>query len=375
MPNALITPNMNLPNPVPGVDPGPDYAENIQSCMNQIDQHNHSAGQGIQIQPNGLNISSDLPFNGNNATLLNSVRLVSLATPLTNVAPDIGCLYVSGNELYFNDYSGGNQVQITLNGTVNATSSGIASGTATAAFVAGTLVVKSSSTSFANIDMQSAVLSNNGNLTNQLTLQAPILSSSYDITLPTIPVVTNLMTLDTSGNMAAVTNVDNLTIEIVSNNLQLKNQGITQAKLAPRATGSTVPAGGVGTAAQSVTYSISGSSESDVPGMVVVITTTGRPVHVGIMATSGNNSLVEATRTSNTPRVRVGFSRDNSTFFGYGEISVFTNAVAQVIQVPGSSFSAIDFVAAGTYTYRVRLNAASGTDATIAGCTLVVYEL
>lgn len=205
MANIITTPNMNLPNPVPGVDPGIDYAKNNFSSFNQIDQHNHSSGQGVQIQPNGINISSDLPFNSNNATLLKSVRFSALIAPLANTAPNTACLYVSGNELYYNDTTGGNQIQITLNGTVNATSSGISSGTATAAFSAGTLVVKSSSTSFANIDMQSAILSNNGNLTNQLTLQAPILSSSYAITLPILPAQTNVMTLDTSGNMGSIT--------------------------------------------------------------------------------------------------------------------------------------------------------------------------
>ena len=184
MANFNITPNMNLPNPVPGVDPGPDYANNLEAALNQIDQHNHSVGQGVLIQPNGLNINSDLPFGGNNATLLNSVRFISLLAPLPSVAPNIGCLYVSGNELYYNDYFGGHQIQITSNGTINATSSGISSGTASAVFSAGTLVVKSSATSFANIDMQSAILANNGNLINQLTLQAPVLSSSYAITLP-----------------------------------------------------------------------------------------------------------------------------------------------------------------------------------------------
>lgn len=199
-----MTPNMNLPNPVPGQDTGPDYAENIQSSLNIVDQHNHSAGQGVQIQPNGLNISSDLPFNSNNAVTLRSVRFTSQSVVLSGTS-DVACLYVVGNELYYNDYTGGNNIQITLNGAINATSSGIASGTATAAFSAGVLVVKSSSTSFANIDMKSAILSNSGNLTNQLTLQAPTLSSSYDITLPTIPAQTNVMTLDVSGNMGSAT--------------------------------------------------------------------------------------------------------------------------------------------------------------------------
>jgi hypothetical protein len=232
MANFNVTPNMQLPNPVPGVDPGPDYASNLQSCMNIIDQHNHTTGQGVQIVPAAININADLPFNSNNAISLRSVRFVSQSSPIANSAPNVGILYVSGNELWYNDYTGGNQVQITTNGQINATSSGIASGTATAAFSAGTLVVKSSSTSFANVDLQSVLLSNAGNLTNQLTLLAPTLSSSYDLTLPVVPSVTSIMALDSSGNISAPYTVDNSTIVIASNVIKVASQGITATQIA-----------------------------------------------------------------------------------------------------------------------------------------------
>src|SRR5271165_1148795 len=138
-----LTPLMNLPNPNPGADPGPDYAQNIQACYNIIDGHNHSAGSGNQINPSGININADLPFGSNNATLLRSVRLIAQGSPLSG-AQDLGCLYVAGVDLYYNDESG-NQVQITSAGAVNATSSGIVSGSATASFSGGVLVVNQAS--------------------------------------------------------------------------------------------------------------------------------------------------------------------------------------------------------------------------------------
>ena len=131
MANYLVTPNMQLPNPVAGVDPGPDYADNIQSSFDIIDGHNHSAGNGVLINPNGLNINADLPFGGNNATALRSSRFIPQPAPLS-LATDLGCLYVSGVDLYYND-GNGNQIKITASGTVNATSSGIVSGSASAA--------------------------------------------------------------------------------------------------------------------------------------------------------------------------------------------------------------------------------------------------
>lgn len=198
---ATNSPNMNLPVSSVGVDSGLNWETNLNASLSIIDQHNHSAGQGVQIQPNGLNINSDLPFGSNNATLLRSTRF-SPQNSVLILASDIGCLYVVGNELYYNDVTGGHQIQLTSGGLVNATSSGISSGTASAAFSAGTLVVKSSSTSGADILSQSLILTNAGNLTNQLTLEAPTLTGSYTITLPSIPVSTSFTTIDTSGNIS-----------------------------------------------------------------------------------------------------------------------------------------------------------------------------
>jgi hypothetical protein len=193
---------MGFPISSIGTDSGLNWETNLNAALTVIDGHNHSPGSGQQIQPNGININADLTFNSNNAIALRAARFTPQASPIANAGADVGEIYVSGNELYYNDVSGGNQVKLTSNGSVNATSSGIASGTATAAFSAGTLVVKSSSSSYGNVALQSVVLANSGNLTNQLTLQAPTLSSSYALTLPTIPGALSFMTLDASGNMA-----------------------------------------------------------------------------------------------------------------------------------------------------------------------------
>lgn len=84
------SPNMNLPVPIPGITPGPAWAQYLAQSLNQIDSHNHSFGQGVQIQPNGLNISSDLTFNGNNATQLRTTRFSPQASPIGNASPDVG---------------------------------------------------------------------------------------------------------------------------------------------------------------------------------------------------------------------------------------------------------------------------------------------
>lgn len=217
---------MNLTIPGVGTENSPQWATDINASLSAIDSHNHSSGEGVQITPNGLNINADLAFQDNNATTLRSARFTPQLSVLTG-ALDVGCLYVVNNELYYNDVTGGHNVQLTLNGVVNATSSGISSGTATAAFAAGVLVVKSSSSSGADILMQSVVLTNSGNLTNQLTLQAPTLSGSITETLPSIPASQSFMTIDASGNMAAYAPVANgITGSNVVSNINLPGTSV-----------------------------------------------------------------------------------------------------------------------------------------------------
>jgi hypothetical protein len=204
MSNFILTPLMNLPNPVPGTDPGPDYADNLEACFDIIDGHNHSVGSGNQINPSGIVINADLPFASNNATLLRSVRFIAQGSPLSG-AQDLGCLYEAGVDLYYNDGSG-NQVRITSGGTVNATSSGIVSGTASAAFSSGTLVVDQNTNTPGNIQAGSILIGNNVVSSNFVTLSAhSSLASNYNIVLPLLPPsVTSTVEIDTSGNMTSV---------------------------------------------------------------------------------------------------------------------------------------------------------------------------
>lgn len=226
MANFTISPNMNLVLPTPGKEPGPLYATDIDSSFTIIDGHDHTPGNGVLITPAGMNINSALQFNGNNLATVNSAEFNNLVSPLPGISPNLATVYVSGGELYYND-AAGNQVKITASGTVNATSSSISNGTASAAFVGGVLVVKSTALSAANIFVQSVIFTNPGNLTNQLTLSAPTLGSSYGLQLPLIPGSTSFMTLDTSGNMSTVS----LSGQLTTSNLS-PTAGILASQLA-----------------------------------------------------------------------------------------------------------------------------------------------
>src|SRR5262245_57542835 len=80
---ATTSPNMGLTVPVSGTTPCPDWADYLNNSLNIIDQHNHSSGQGVQIQPNGLDISSDLTFQENSATDLKQTLFTPQAAVLT----------------------------------------------------------------------------------------------------------------------------------------------------------------------------------------------------------------------------------------------------------------------------------------------------
>lgn len=230
------SPNMNLPVPIPGVTPGPQWAQDVVSSLNQIDSHNHSFGQGVLIQPNGMNINTDLTFNSNDATLLRTVRFDPQSAPITSAAPDVGAIYVSGNELYYNDVSGGNSVKITTNGSVNSGAgsiTGLPSGTASASYAGGTFIWQSATNTAANMDAGSYILRNATISSNGLTLQPPpAMAANYAITLPTLPITTNIMSMDQLGNIAAAINVDNSTLQLSANTLAVKSGGIAATQIA-----------------------------------------------------------------------------------------------------------------------------------------------
>ncbi len=204
MPNIIITPKMNLPNPVVSTDPGPDYGNNIYASFVLVDQHNHTPGYGAQIPPGGLDINSDLTFQSNNATNVRSVRFTDQGSPLALVT-DIGCIYESNGDLWYND-SSGTQIRITATGAVNATISALVSGLNRASFIANQLVVESDSSNSTpgNIVVGSVLLGNNLPSSNFLTLEPPnAMPTNYTLTLPSLPANTQVLQIDSSGNITA----------------------------------------------------------------------------------------------------------------------------------------------------------------------------
>jgi len=216
---------MNLPVPVVGVDPGPDWATQINNCMALIDSHTHATGSGVQINPSGIDINADLSFAGNNLTLVRSTRFQNQTSTLSGVA-DLNCAYSSGTggDLYYNDGSG-NKIRITQSGSIVGTTGSIGGlvSPASATYVPAnqTFVWQSAANTAANLDCGSVILRNITVSSYGLTLAPPSsLALNYTITLPTIPAVSNnFLTMDTSGNIASNIKLDNSTLVNSSNTI------------------------------------------------------------------------------------------------------------------------------------------------------------
>ncbi len=206
--SILLSANMSLPVPIVGVEPGPQFASDINDCLAIIDNHNHAPGSGVQIDPTGLNINADLEMNSNNLTEIRSLRLEEQVAPIGD-ASDLGCVYNSGGDLYFNDALG-NQIQITANGAVAGTPGSIANlvAPASASYVSATetFVWESDVNTPANMDMGSAIIRKVAASSAGIEVAAPAgLASDYTITLPVAaPGSTSFLGMDSSGNVSAV---------------------------------------------------------------------------------------------------------------------------------------------------------------------------
>ena len=78
------TPNMNLQLPIVSTTEGPDWASLLNSAFAVIDNHDHSDGKGVNVTPAGLNIATDLTFNGNGAISLGYTGFTQSSAPVTN---------------------------------------------------------------------------------------------------------------------------------------------------------------------------------------------------------------------------------------------------------------------------------------------------
>jgi hypothetical protein len=383
---VVLSPNMSLPVPIPGVTTGPDWANDINSSLNIIDQHDHSAGNGVRINPSGININADFPMNGNNITSIKTLRFTPQVSPITSAAPNVGALYVAGNELYYNDATGGNQVKITTNGSVNSGAgsiTGLPSGTASASYSGGTFIWQSATNTPANMDFGSAIYRNIVANSKGLTLNPPnAMGADYSVTLPppNSSGGTVFLSYDTSGNMGLG---PLLAGGIVGSNIA--SATITEDKLAPRPSGTA--AGNISTSATINTTINPNNTPTDITNATVTLTTTGRPVVLAFMPIQQSTTIgsllqssisigaIGGSGGSGDTRYGLAVLRGTTAIAGANNGQVVSNNSFQVVN-PTSQLYVLDNVAAGTYTWKVQIfSGSTNVGLVFANVVLVAYEL
>lgn len=357
---SYITPNMNLIVPVPTREPSPDWAYDLNASLTILDQHTHASGSGVLITPSALNINADLPLTSHNLTLVRTIRFSAQVSPITGSTPDLGCLYESGVDLYYND-GGGNQIRITQSGSVAGsagTITGLPSGTASAAYGASVFVFQAATATAANIDVGSVLLRNNTASSFALTLAPPsAMGADLSLVLPALPGATNFLTLDVSGNIAA-----NVAI----------SHGITRAMQVVV---------GQAVSASSGVFSTSSTSFVDVTNVTVTLTTTGRPVCIYFVSDgSGNSSYISAVRAPDGVAAGTIFKilQDTTEIARTTlEIDVLTPSNSDPRSlIPPGALNHIYAVSAGTYVYKLQVAAgAATTTSEVLYVKMFAYEL
>lgn len=361
MPNFTLSPNMNLPIPTVGVDPGPDWADNLNSSLSVIDQHDHTSGNGVQITPSGISINADFSQQNNNLTMIKSARFFPQSAVLAG-GSDLGCLYEVDDDLYYNDGIG-NQIRITQSGAVAGTPGSIANlvSPASASYVSAdsTFVWESDSNTPANMDAASYILRNLTANSKGLTLAPPnAMGSDYSITLPALPVSTQALNMTTSGTIGTIT------YDAIGQGMTATGANAIRS-VTTRTTGTTVGVGGVGKSASS------GSIVTNVPGdltnLSIVITTSGRPIQ--LLCQGANSGSIQGTLQS-TSQADLNFTRDGVIL---GRFRLDSSAGI----IPCGCIQTVDtgvIGAAGTYTYKLNVSSIVG-NLLVENIIIIAYEL
>lgn len=359
-----ISPNMGLIVPGVGTEPGPTWSNDLNADLGILDQHNHSNGQGVQITTAGLNINTDLPINGNNITTVKTVNFTAQLTALPGLSPNLGCIYVAGNELYYNDESG-NVVPITNMGTVNAGAgsiTGLPSGTASASYSSGsqTFIWQSATSTAANMDNGSVTIREVAPGANGITIQSPgSLAADYTLTLlPNLPATTSILTVDNSGNIG----VQAANSPFIDTN-NIVDGAVTPVKMS---------APNMVISGSSGVFVYSGSSTFvTITNFSVSITTAGKPVTITMQSDgSGVEAYVGSNNSTSSAVIQYQITRNGTP------IALYSYKTTASLDQLGSGINFIDIPVAGTYTYEIQANVQTGsTNNQVSHMVMVVREL
>lgn len=163
----------------------------------------------------------------------------------------------------------------------------------------------------------------------------------------------------TTGKIADLAITTGKLNDLAVTTAKLNDGAVTPAKLA---------ALGQQTSSSSGTFTTSSGTFSDVTNMSVSITSTGRPIFIGVMSGS---AVVQSKLTAGTANsLTLKLLRDSTDLSQYN-VAISTGAST----VPGGAIWHIDAPAAGTYTYKLQAKSDTGGSVNVDNCKLVAYEL
>jgi hypothetical protein len=381
----MATANMGLILPTPGVTqalgiaaPGQSWLELLNTALTRIDAHNHAPGFGAPVSSSLA--TGDFNFADFNAYGLRSARFNSQGSPL-GLSTDLGCVYVSGGELYYND-SSGNRVQITAGGSVTGSAGNIAGlvSPASAVYSGGTFSWRQNATTYAYMASGPVTVFNpvSGGFGIQIK-PSPSIAASWSLTLPSAPPgAERIMTMDASGTVAATWTVDGATVQVAGGVIglvaggvgttQLANLGVTTAKLADASvTQAKLAAKATTSSSSSSTWTELGLTFVDVTNVTLSAAITGnRPVLV----------LVTPDGTNSGGMGSVDGVVEFQILRGATVISKFvTNgATGQTQEIPGAF--CFDSPGAGTFTYKLQARRiTTGATVFVSNMKINVFEL
>lgn len=366
----MATANMGMTLPVVGVTSDAVGEGYVVANFGILDVHDHSSGKGAQVVSAGININADLsfagfrPFNLGSATFVNQTGAIS-----TSNKP---CFYVLNGEAHFIDNSG-NDVALTASGSVAGATGSISGliGGASASFSVNTFTWRTNGTTFAKMNNADITLYQaSAGITNGITLKSPnSLAASYTVTLPgAAPGTTQYLNMDSGGTIATAT------ADTIAAGMTATGANAIRA-VSTRATGTSVAAGGVAVSASATGASAGVATYTTIAGLSVTLTTSGRPIFVGLISdASGTPSLLSCIGSSPTSMFRI--LEGANTVAEYLLEALATNP-GSYHAVPSSCLQGIYFIGAGTYTFTVQAKESSGGggSATVGNAKLVAYEL
>lgn len=362
------TPLMVLDLPVvgPSGTAGPDWATKLNAALTLVDSHDHTTNKGTRVPSAGLNINADLSFAGFNATSLKSSRYSSQSAALAS-SSDKSCVYVVSGDLYYNN-SSGTAIQITAGSGINLSSVGSIGGdfsTSTASVIytdaTKTFTFKQDATKTADMAFGSISIYEDVTSGHYVKFQTTTgLAADYTCTLPTALPASTLPLVSTSGGVMSFTN-------------------ITQAMRAAMPTGTTAAAGEMAISNSTGTFTKTTTTEEAITNLSVTITTTGRPVILFCIGASASNSFFSLQPTGGSGQMTaLLFVRRDSTNIANISVSIEQSSTGVTFKYPPSTVYHVDAVAAGTYTYTIRVATASSLSSQTFNAEqikLVAYEV